>query len=223
MANIQNGIAKPTNEMDDAALQLAFESVLPQDVLENGNKSTDKPTETSPVKQNALNNSTSQISPNIRQKVKFIPANRFVHIKPPPINTQKLYVKQQNGNGNQSYTLGVKNINTTDIPVIHNKLISVKNKAQPDRVEIENEFAGSKTNGKCSIKNASETDLSLQNIDIFDIPILLADNDGNILENQNGDHAEGALSSEAPPQRSLNSIDIISEEIITDTIIHGKY
>lgn len=199
--NIHNGF-------DDASLQLAFESVLPHDLLQNGDQSNEHSTE---------NNVLLNGSPSIRQ-VKYIPANQFVHIKPPPINTQKIYVKQQNGN--ESYTLGVKSISTSDIPALQNRLTAVKNEDLSNQME-ENE-------------SAAESDSNMD-INIFDIPILFADNDGNILESQNGNETpkrattpepepEPETESDPNPQTHNRSktIEILSEEIITGTII-GKH
>lgn len=76
--------------------------------------------------------------PNIRQKVKFVPMNQFVHIKPPPVNTQKIYVKTpSNGTSTDSYTLGVSPLKyseeTISEDVTANKLITVKNKKMSEK------------------------------------------------------------------------------------------
>lgn len=200
---LENGIN------DDASLQLAIQSVLPSDVLHigNGKSASDMLCE---------NKTTVSNGSPIRQKVKYIPANRFVHIKPPPVNTQKIYVKQQNDH--QSYTLGVKSISTSDIPPIQNKFITVK-------ISDESKHAPIKSNS------------NLDNIDIFDIPILFADGDGNI-EYQNGKETPKTTSSELesdsdveihtesqPQPTSQNhstKIQILSDEIVNGTII-GKF
>lgn len=185
---------------DDESLHLAFENGL-----QNGGKGNGISCENNNIVLNGH-------SPSIRQKVKYIPANQFVHIKPPPINTQKIYVKQQNGH--QSYTLGVKSISSTlDIPV----------KDEFDEASAMNEMNGSEAN--------------MDDINIFDIPILFADSDGNILENQNGTETPKTTSSEFESELESEveadmeplstsripskKIEILSEEIISGSII-GK-
>lgn len=65
-------------------------------------------------------------SSTIRQKVKLFPSSQFLHLKPPPVNIQKIY-KAQDANGTQSYRLGVNNISSTDIGMGHTKLITLTN------------------------------------------------------------------------------------------------
>lgn len=191
--SIQNGNTSQTNETDEESLRLAFNSMLPADIVQNGGHDDDK------------TNGTPNGSPSIKQKVKYIPPNQFVHIKPPPLNTQKIYVKQQNGN--QSYTLGVKNIGTTDAPLIHNKLITVKNKEQINP-------SPNKTDEEISITE----DTTINDIDIFDIPILFADKDGNIIDDNQTSNETPKTSVPQTPS-AINSIEIISEEIVNGTII----
>lgn len=189
--NVQNGNASQTNELLDESMQLTVKSVLsPSDIVQNG------------VNKEEKSNGTPNGSPSIKQKVKYIPQNQFLHIKPPPKDTQKIYVKQQNGN--QSYTLGVKNIDTNEVPLLHNKHFTVKNREQtPSPIEINEEIP--------KIDNTSIND-----IDIFDIPILFADNDDNIIDEN---HTPSQTPKTSTSTKSINSIDIISEEIVNDTII----
>lgn len=77
--------------------------------------------------------SKSQIGappPNITQKVKFVPSNQFVHIKPPPLNTQKIYMKTPKGavNAAQPITFRVAPSADAKGAPITNKLITVKGK-----------------------------------------------------------------------------------------------
>lgn len=146
---------------------------------------------------------------SIKQKVKYIPQNQFVHIKPPPINTQKIYVKQQNGN--QSYTLGVKNIGK--IEATQCNLPTMKNKNQYDT-----QFAIPKNTTETNLTtNPNEADTAFKNIDIFDIPILFADNDGNTIDdNQTNNQVQKTI--ETNDTNDINSIDVVSEEIVDDAI-----
>lgn len=158
-------------------------------------------------------------SPSIKQKVKYIPPNQFLHIKPPPLNTQKIYVKQQNGN--QSYTLGVKNIATTiDVTqptVVPNTLTTAKNMDQSSAV------SASSSPNKTTVENSSAQNqtqnTAIDDINIFDIPILFADKDGNIIDDNPTSSNEIPKTPETAD--TINSIDVISEEIVNDTII-GK-
>lgn len=211
LRKMQDGIAKQTIEMDDAALKLAFESVLPADMLQNGSDMADEINVTS---------STPNVSPSIKQKVKYIPPDQFVHIKPPPINTQKIYVKQQNGNS-QSYTLGVKNIGSSNIPVINNKLITVQK-------DLTNQINVS-MNEEDTIESATEeNNTSMGNInmqDIFDIPILFAD-DGNVAADESKSSIESPKitthqETSQPPKSSRSTKSANTIEILSDTIIKG--
>ncbi|XP_055314326.1 uncharacterized protein LOC129575237 isoform X2 [Sitodiplosis mosellana] len=201
---IQNGNSQTNETDDDESLQLAFKSVLPTDIVQNDDVVEDKSNGTHDVR------TTPNGSPSIKQKVKYIPPNQFLHIKPPPLNTQKIYVKQQNGN--QSYTLGVKNIGTTDVsptPVVHNKLVSPKNKEQTTSL------ASSSPQKKTNVEYSNGQDRSIKDIDIFDIPILFADKDGNIIDENHTGNSDTPKTSTT----TINSIDVISEEIVNDTII----
>lgn len=213
LRKMQNGIAKQTIEMDDATLKLAFESVLPADILQNGTDMADEINVTS---------STPNVSPSIKQKVKYIPPDQFVHLKPPPMNTQKIYVKHQNGNS-QSYTLGVKNIGSSNIPVINNKLITVQK-------DLTNQINVS-MNEEDTIQSATEeNNTSMGNIDmhdIFDIPILFAD-DGNAAdESKSSIESPKITDTSQPPKSSRSTKSANTIEILSDTIIkaaaNGKF
>lgn len=195
-AIIRNEIQSKICEIDDTSLQLTSNQISSHDnITQNDDEMEDN--------SNVII-STPNGSPSIKQKVKYIPQNQFVHIKPPPINTQKLYVKQQNGN--RSYTLGVKNIGTTDVPVMKNQLIDVKNNEIVSPIKITKRISPTKST---SIKNIE---------DIFDIPILFADHDGNIID-ENQIHCETRKTVKTPnPNKSIN---IISNEIIKNAMI-GK-
>lgn len=194
-------------DSDDVFVQIDFENVLPTNDHRNGN---DAP----PPECNG--------SPSIRRKIKYIPVNRFVHLEPPPINTQKLY-KQQNGN--ESYTLGVKNIGTTDIPVIHNKLITVKHKEQIEQPMVTLSNSTDETDEECAENPEPQIDRATNIENIFDFPILFDDYDGNMLENQTNADTSTPVEPQplSPEQKPSKSIEIISEEIITDAIIGNSF
>lgn len=223
--------AAAENDSDDSMVQIDFENVIPtMDVHQNG--AADRMGNGN----NIVTIANCNGSPSLRQKVKYIPADRgFVHIKPPPINMEKIYVKQQpNGGGggdnHQSYTMGVKNLNATDIPVIHDKLITVKQKESNDQlmasVMAASAYNSDEETPELTLNTTDDdADANMENINIFDYPILFADNDGNILDDQNGNGNDDAVvinplqSNQFEPSKT---IEIISEEIITDAII-GKF
>lgn len=213
MRKIHNDVNIDTD--DDAALQLAFETVLPPDVLTDDDDELNGKTNESHI----VASYTPHASPSIKQKVKYIPPNQFVHLKPPPINTQKIYVKQQNGN--QKYTLGVNNIGSGNVPVIHNKLITVKNKEPSNHIQV--------VPIDEDIPLTPNPNDELDKIDIFDIPILFADNDGNIMDDDQQCNEASKTTEESqaplqppPPSKSLNTIEILSDTIIKGpTIING--
>lgn len=188
--------------------------------LVNGNSISEVNGDIETVNQNGVSHSMStkiNTSPSIKQKVKFIPQNHFVHIKPPPVNTQKIY-KTHNA-GSQSYTLGVNNISSTDIPLSHSKLIAVTNnnsinETRPTSKNVTIIKTPTKTSATADHDNmyatepieSASSDLnataSLNDINILEIPILFADNDGNLL-NDNPDAAESIETTD-------ESIDILS-------------
>lgn len=72
----------------------------------------------------------SSPSVNLTQKVKFVSSNQFVHIKPPPLNTKKIYMKtpKSTTNPQQSITFRVAPSNDGKAPT-GNRLITVKGKS----------------------------------------------------------------------------------------------
>lgn len=205
---IQNGngyqTQLPANDSDDSMVQMDFKDVIPMNnVHQNG------------VMGNTI--SVCNGSPSLQKKVKFISADRFVHIKPPPINTEKIYNEKiyvtQQPNGDQSY----------------NQLITVKHKESNDQTAAVSTVATYKSDedtSELTSNTTDDTDAHMENINIFDIPILFADNDGNILENQSNNATKiDDMFNSTPylePLESSKTIEIISEEIITDPII-GKF
>lgn len=217
LVNGGNNIRKKLIEMDEAALKLAVESVLPPDVLQNGTKISEK------SKEIHVTPPTPNVSPSIKQKVKYIPTEQFVHLKPPKNGTQKIYVKQQNGN--QTYTLGVKNISSSNIiPAVHDTLMEptnvTSNGKKDEEIETDEEDAS-----QSAAKEEEDEDASLGNFDIFDIPILFAD-DGNTadeLETSNDDSQKKMETTHQPqpkskslqlPKSSLKTIKILSDTVI---------
>lgn len=187
--NNTNKIHKPQNCFDNASLDVTIDKAVSNDIIQNGNNYED--------------------SQSIKRKVKYIPQNQFVHIKPPPINTQKIYVKKQNGNA--SYTLGVKNIGK--IETTQSNLQTVKNKNH-----LVGQLAIPKNNTELQTKSTTiVADTSLKNIDIFDIPILFADNDDNTIDD-NQTHSLLQETIKTNDTNDINSIDVISEEIVDDAI-----
>lgn len=227
LGNRQNGtngyhhtnrkLSATANDSDDSMVHIDFENAVPlNSVYQNGGAERTANTTNTIV---TLNGG----SPSLRQKVKYIAADQgFVHIKPPPINTEKIYVNQQPNGGGGAGGHHLYN-STSGISVI-----TVKQKEPNDQTAT----AAYKSDEELSELTSNTTDddtadISIENINIFDIPILFADNDGNILDNQNGN---GSDIDSADVIHSLQHIDrlepskaieIISEEIITDTIV-GK-
>lgn len=216
-----NGVkAQFANDSDDSGMQIDFDNNIPFMKVhhQNGMTSAHNNTTTSTI-------SECNGSPSLRQKVKFITADHFVHIKPPPINTEKIYVKQYT-NGSQRYGLG-------DIPMIHNKLITVKQKEPTDQVTaMATATVGSSASSYKSDEETSEltsnttddVDTNFGNFNIYDIPILFADNDDvKILENPNvnGNNNTPVMNilTQTDQMEPSKTIEIISEEIITDAII----
>lgn len=198
--------------MDDIELQKAFENILPSDTvdMEPPIKLNDTKKETAILNGNVL------ASPGIRRKV-IIPSNQFVHIKPPPRNTHKIYVKPQNA-GDQSYTLGVNSIGTT-FP------ISVKNQKTAQTSPTKTITLFKTSSQKCADINAvdkvnehiADNQSDIGNIDLLDIPILFADNDGNILD-ESAVANETEKTIEIVSEESSESIDILSAEVVDDSI-----
>lgn len=212
---LQNGNTSQSNEMDDASMQSTLKSVLPTDIVQNGDAIELKSNET--FNGGAMLNGSS----SIKQKVKYIPPNQFLHIKPPPLNTQKIYVKQQNGN--KSYTLGVKNIATTIDVKQPNILINAKNIDQTASSAVSTSSSPNKTNVEYSnAQNQNHAqNTAIDDINFFDIPILFADKDGNIIDDNQTSSNE--ISKTSATAQTINTIDVISKEIVNDTIIGKEF
>lgn len=188
---LTNGIQLKCN----TSQKIAFKSALPHDILQNGEPANEKPNGTNTI----IGLSTPNASP-IKQKVKYIPPNQFLHIKPPPINTQKIYVKPQNGN--RSYTLKCENISQFPVDVQNNST-DLNHQNHINHIVTENNTTGEQ------IFTEDDTENS-ESLNIFDIPILFADNDGNIIDTN---ETSNEITETNVPQPA-NSIEIISDEII---------
>lgn len=203
----------------------------------------------------------SQISTppaNITQKVKFVTSNQFVHIKPPPLNTKKIYMKTPKTSANAQQSITFRVAPTTDGKTPSgNRLITVKGKSvgqqiltatsfdnrlvqqplrgsanttatvsaspghkftlvkqasTPQTVPIPTQtIATPSTIVKASVpisvpassttiaaNTSSTSDSDLMNTSILDLPILFADSDGNIEDNQQSETKEAAFPSPAP-------------------------
>lgn len=219
LVNNQNGtngyhtnhrLATTSNDSDDSMVQIDYENLIPST---NGTGEQLHSTKNNVVGMNGS-------SQSLRQKVKYVAADQgFVHIKPPPINTEKIYV-QPNGI-NQLFG------DTLDIPMIHNKLITVKQKESNDRMATALAYKSDEDTSELTSNTTDDNvDANIDNLNIFDIPILFADNDGNIVDNQNGNgignHSDSSTNNNSNRSESAKTIEILSEEIITDSII-GKY
>lgn len=207
---------------------------------------------------------------NLTQKVKFVPSNQFVHIKPPPLNTQKIYMKtpKNPGNAQQSFTLRVTPTPYGDSSVkgAPNKLITVKGKGVGQQILtttsydnrlIQHQRHGStgvnipgtptnQTSTKFTIMkpgavtankltkvqnnatpvsniSAAPTESDLLSTSILDIPILFADNDGNI---EDGSHIVSELEETviSSPATSVNTnyIVIASQSDAKPTLIQSR-
>lgn len=125
-----------------------------------------------------------------RQKVKVIPPNQFMQLKPPSANTQKVYtLKTSTGikNGPQLFTVKsqqpgkqqVFTVKSTAPPFIPTSTVVSSNQ--------QTKLGGNSyilNQGKFTlIKNVETTKPDLSNTNIFDIPIVFADNEGNFQEN----------------------------------------
>lgn len=209
------------------SLQLDFESILSAEPIP---KNDSKSEATINLNSNDVNQTLSaKVLPvgqqNITQKVKFIPSNQFVHIKPPPINTQKIYMKPQSG-GNQSFTLNVNNIGST-----HGSEILTNNMITAKSINASQQAANSQSNSPSKHTNKTITILktvptieenadletntaTVDNVNILDIPILYADNDGNVLEN---DQPNAEADKQIASNDTLQPIDILSAQIVDDS------
>ncbi|XP_031633071.1 KAT8 regulatory NSL complex subunit 3-like isoform X2 [Contarinia nasturtii] len=200
--HILNGIQSKNK---DPLLQMAVKSMLPHQNVQH--------CEDDNVKSNGTISGlgTPNVSP-IKQKVKYIPPNQFLHIKPPPINTQKIYVKQQSGH--QSYTLGVKNIGTSDgIIASDGGTVMVHNNS--NGLNSPNHNNHIVANSKASEQNPMTNEAEEETINFFDIPILFADNHGNFIDTNPIDNE---MPEEEVP-KAAKSIEIISDKIIKRAIV----
>lgn len=122
-----------------------------------------------------------------RQKVKVIPPNQFMQLKPPSGNSQKVYtLKTSTGikNGPQLFTVKsqpgkqqVFSVKSTAPQFIPTSTVVSGNQTKLNNSIILNQ-------GKFTLmKNVETTKPDLSNTNIFDIPIVFADNEGNFQEN----------------------------------------
>lgn len=148
------------------------------------------------------------------QKVKMIPSNQFVQIKPPQANTQKIYtIKTSSGLGSdnlrgQGQIFTVKSTPsgqqylqgpTTSPLVISPTKYTVLKSATGSSTIVSNE------------SDVQKTTSDLSNTNIFDIPIIFADNDGNIHDTS----LTGSGSNTASTLPSTSSTPSASQIIIT--------
>lgn len=212
---------------EERVLQAQLESIMSAEIYSDKDDSSSLKTALIDINEAAPTNAVLNARGTITQKVKFIPSNQFLHIKPPPPNTQKIYVKTQNG-GNHSYTLGVNTIDGSEV-LSTNKLVSVQTQ---NSSQIDNHSPNKHGKTITILKplpnaSAAEGDVarstettSLDNVNILDIPILFADSDGNVIDdNLFGSEASKPAGSS---KESLQPIDIMSAEIVDDSIADQK-
>lgn len=181
-----NGYDTPsplTNDSDDSMVQIEFDTEIPFTKIHDQNGAKNGKITTIPDSTNG--------SPILRQKVKFITSDKFVHIKPPQINTENIYVKQQ-PNGCQSYSLD----ETPLITVVQKEPVATASSSSDEEIS------------ELTSNTTDDVDKNLDSINIFDIPILFGDNDDN--------HNDTLTQRET--SKPLNKVEILSEEIITDAI-----
>lgn len=122
-----------------------------------------------------------------RQKVKVIPPNQFMQLKPPSGNSQKVYTLKGPAGINKSpqvFTIKsqqpgkqVFTVKSTAPQFIPTSTVVSSNQTKLNNSIILNQ-------GKFTImKNVETTKPDLSNTNIFDIPIVFADNEGNFQEN----------------------------------------
>lgn len=204
--------------MDDSEFRRVFESIAPNEIVDM------EPVLTSDSNEETIY-SNGMMTPlaGIRRKV-IIPSNEFVHIKPPPRNTQKIYVKPHNAS-DQTYTLGVNSIDSytsnndkrlTGIDKNSSMKTITLYKTSPTKSTKMNNIV----NNTCQAQAIIDDDLSMpattfENIDLSDIPILFADNDGNLL-NHASTVPETQNTVEITSEETMETIDILSAEIVDD-------
>lgn len=204
--------------MDDSEFRRVFESIAPNEIVDM-----------EPVLASDSNgeifhlNGMMTPSAGIRRKV-IIPSNEFVHIKPPPRNTQKIYVKPHNAS-DQTYTLGVNSIDSTTSN--NQKRLTGNDKNSPmNTITLHKTLPNQNTKIK-NINTTSRAQASInddlpmttttfENIDLSDIPILFADNDGNLL-NHTSTVPETQNTVEITSEESMEPIDILSAQIVDDS------
>lgn len=167
--------------------------------------------------------SVNETSPSIRQKVKLIPSNQFLHLKPPPVNIQKIY-KTQDAGGSHSYTLGVNNIGTTDIGLGHTKLITVSNGHNPSQAPRKNiQIIKTPTKSPTIVHQTEEfaDSAKIDSIiaDRVDVPDFPSEFDEADIESMlaNGLQAEEEVINGLDTD-GFNSLDILSAKIVDDAI-----
>lgn len=204
--------------MDDSEFRRVFESLAPNEIVNM-----------EPVLASDSNEETFHLngmmapSAEYRRKV-IIPSNEFVHIKPPPRNTQKIYVKPHN-TSDQTYTLGVNSIDSSTSN--NEKRLTGRDEVSPMKTITLYKTSPTKCTEMKNINNTFQAqaiindDLPMpattfENIDLSDIPILFADNDGNLL-NQTSTVPKTQNTVEITSEETVESIDILSAEIVDDS------
>lgn len=204
--------------MDDFEFRRVFKSIAPNEIVDMEPMSTSHSNE-----ETFLLNGMMTQSAGIRRKV-IIPSNEFVHIKPPPRNTQKIYVKTHNSN-DQTYTLGVNSIDSTSS--INEKRLTGNDTNVPIKTITLYKTSPTKSTKMKNISNTSQSqsiiddDLPMpattfENIDLSDIPILFTDNDGNLL-NHTSTVPETQNIVKITSEETMEPIDILSAEIVDDS------
>lgn len=177
-------------------------------------------------------NGEMALSTGIKRKVIVPSSDGFLHLKPPPRNTH-VYVRQQN-TGEQSYTLGVNSIEPTAISngksltFSPNRNASYANKTRTTPTKTITLFKTSPIKNdefnaleEQSIHEEAEkparADSSIEDIDLLDIPILFADSDGNILDDDEASAAKITKTIEISSEETVEPIDVLSTDIADDS------
>lgn len=155
-----------------------------------------------------------------RQKVKVIPPNQFMQLKPPSGNSQKVYtLKSPVGmkNGPQLFTVKSQQPGKQQVFTVKStasQFIPTSTVVSSNQTKLNNSIILNQ--GKFTImKSVETTKPDLSNTNIFDIPIVFADNEGNFQENpvqstsqpifitnQQQNH-DGAISQQQPLNRNI--------------------
>lgn len=151
----------------------------------------------------------------IQQKVKLIPSNEFLHLKPPPVNIQQIY-KSHNAGGNQSYTLGLNNISSTDIGRNHTKLITITD----DRIiQTKPSLRKTETNPNTSNNlSGSDSEASNRTTDSFEY---LSTND-YVSESEEMTINDERTTNGRIVTNTFQPFDILSAEIVDDALSQGE-